>query len=76
MALDVIDEPATVVDLDIDEALANEISIGVELCNRGVVELDGPDFYRKRGSNRDVVDVLANWTTNQPGPYSARNSRL
>ena len=37
----------------------NEISIGVELCNRGQVELDGPEFYRRKfGINRNVVDVV------------------
>lgn len=35
----------------------NEISIGVELCNRGPVDLDGPEFYRKRGISRNVTDV-------------------
>ena len=36
----------------------NEISIGVELCNRGEVSLDGPEFYRRKfNMNRDVVDV-------------------
>ncbi|MFO0577239.1 MAG: N-acetylmuramoyl-L-alanine amidase [Polyangia bacterium] len=36
----------------------NEISIGVELCNRGVVDLDGPDAYRKRGQSRDIAECM------------------
>lgn len=55
----------------------NEISIGVELCNRGHVELDGPDFYRRKfGMNRDVDEVTIHNTRYKmwaytPGQYEA-----
>ncbi len=51
----------------------NEISIGVELCNRGVVQLDGPEFYRKKfGINRDVVDIVIHNTHYHMWAYTPR----
>ena len=55
----------------------NEISVGVELCNRGVVDLDGPDFYRRKfGFDRNVDEVVVHnsryrmWAYT-PGQYGA-----
>jgi N-acetyl-anhydromuramyl-L-alanine amidase AmpD len=55
----------------------NEISVGVELCNRGVVDLDGPEFYRRKfGFNRDIEEVTVHnshyrmWAYT-PGQYKA-----
>ena len=33
----------------------NEVSVGVEMCNRGKVELDGPDFYRRKFADNPMV---------------------
>jgi N-acetyl-anhydromuramyl-L-alanine amidase AmpD len=33
----------------------NEISIGVELCSRGKVELDGPNYYRNKFPHNPMV---------------------
>ncbi|MCS6914207.1 MAG: N-acetylmuramoyl-L-alanine amidase [Myxococcales bacterium] len=60
----------------------NEISIGVELCNRGKVELDGRDFYRRKFPNnpmvrdRNIVRVQIHGSTYEmwdytPGQYGA-----
>ena len=55
----------------------NEISVGVELCNRGKVELDGPEFYkRKFGINRDIARVQIHRSNYEmwaytPGQYGA-----
>ena len=48
----------------------NEISIGVELCNRGQIELDGPDFYRKRGLSRDVAEMVVHNTRYRMWQYA------
>ncbi len=49
----------------------NEISIGVELCNRGQVELDGPDFYKKKfGINRNVEEIVVHNTRYRMWAYT------
>jgi len=65
------------VDVAHHAAGVNEISIGVEMCNRGSVSLDGPDYYkRKFGFNRDVIDCVVHnsryhmWAYT-PGQYMA-----
>ncbi|HMU38662.1 MAG TPA: N-acetylmuramoyl-L-alanine amidase [Pseudomonadota bacterium] len=48
----------------------NEISIGVELCNRGQVELDGEHFYSKRGMTRSVSEVVVHNTRYRMWEYT------
>lgn len=38
----------------------NGISIGVELCNRGRVSLDGPKYYANRGQSRNIRTITIN----------------
>lgn len=48
----------------------NEISIGVELCSRGQVELDGENFYAKRGIRRNITEVVIHNTRYRMWEYT------
>jgi hypothetical protein len=50
----------------------NEISIGVEMCNRGIVELDGPDFYRRHGIDRGMTECIIHNTRYHMWTYTTQ----